>query len=147
MKKYALLAAVIFIASSAGITTAYFGNMEKTDKPHFENREEMIEKKVEMLGLNLEEVQVQLEEGKAIKEIVLDAGITKEDIFENKKAFMVEHINQMVADGKITQEQADEKIEWMEERNEQYEQCSFQDKFLLKMDGTERKGMRIRFLK
>ncbi len=27
MKKYALLAAVIFIATSAGIATAYWGNM------------------------------------------------------------------------------------------------------------------------
>ena len=143
MKKYALLAAIIFIASSAGIATAYFGNMGKMDKPFFENREEIIEKKVEMLGLDFDEVETQLEKGKTIREIISEAGITREDILEKKKVFMVEYLNQLVADGKITQEQADEKIEGMEEK---YEQCS-QDGFLFKMDGTRGNGMRIRSLK
>ena len=71
MKKYVLLAVVIFIASSAGIAIGYFGGTRTIDGPNFENHGEMIEKKVK-------------------------------------------YINQLVIDGKITQEQADEKIEWME---------------------------------
>jgi len=112
MKKYALIAAIVFIASSTGITFAYFGNMgkmENVDKPEFETY------------------------GKTI---------------EYKKVSMLEHLDQLVDNGKITQEQADEKITWIEERMaEKQENCNGDKTPLFKRDGTGEKGMRIRFLK
>lgn len=42
------------------------------------------------------------------------------EMFEKKQAFMQESIEQALADGKITQEQADEKMEWMEGMHEKF---------------------------
>jgi len=117
MKKYALLAAVIFIATSAGIAAAHWGNANHPingECPFPENREEVITKKAEALGLDPAEVLAQIEEGKTFREIAEEAGITEEDILEVKKARMEERISQLLADGKITQEEADEKLEWLE---------------------------------
>ena len=118
MKKYTLLAAVILIATSAGVATAYFGDMGRMggDGACLENQEKMIESRVEMLGLDLEEVRTKLSEGKTMREIISEAGITKEEMVENRKALMIEHINEFLADGKITQEEADKRLQWIEER-------------------------------
>lgn len=121
MKKYALLAAVIFIATSAGIAAAHWGggmglNNIDGECPFPEKREEMIARKAETLGLDSEQVLSKMEEGKTLKEIIDESGITREEIQEAHKSQMVEHLNQLVADGKITREQADEKLEWLENR-------------------------------
>jgi len=68
-----------------------------------------------MLGLDLEEVRTKLSEGKTMREIISEAGITEEDMIKNRKALMTDHVNQLLADGKITQEQANKRIKWIEE--------------------------------
>ena len=88
MKKYIMLAAVVFIAASAGIATAHFGQFSG-------DKDKMIERHAEILGLDPEEVKAELEDGKTFKEIISESGQSKEEIIEKKKAFWTEKKKQI----------------------------------------------------
>lgn len=111
MKKYIMLAAVVFIAASAGIATAHFGQFSG-------DKDKMIERHAEILGLDPEEVKAELEDGKTFKEIISESGYSKEEIIEKKKAFWTEKINDLLESNEITQEQADKKLEWLDNMKE-----------------------------
>jgi hypothetical protein len=75
----------------------------------------MVEAFAAELGLTPEEVQTQIENGETMWEIAQSAGLSDEEITDLMLAARTEALNQMVADGVITQEQAD----WMLERMNQ----------------------------
>lgn len=107
MKKvYIMLVALVIGATAVGVTVASmdggFFNPEK--------HQAMLEKKAEMLGMDIEEVKASLEQGKTMREVFAEQGITKEDMAAKKQAWMQKWLSAMVGEGKITQEQADEKI-------------------------------------
>jgi len=66
--------------------------------------------------MTVEEVHEALAEGQAVAELAESQGMTLEDVVDALIAPMVERSRQAVEDGRITQEQADERIEQMEER-------------------------------
>ena len=70
----------------------------------------------ETLGMTTEELREALADGQTIAELAEAQGVALEDIVDASLAPMVERIQQAVEDGRITQEEADERIEQMEEK-------------------------------
>jgi len=72
------------------------------------------------LGISIEQLKEYWSEGKNIGEIAAEMDISEEElrskIQESHKAKMTEHLNLLVERGKITQEQADTKFIYMQER-------------------------------
>jgi len=68
------------------------------------------------LGMTVEEVHEALAEGQTVAELAEAQGVALEDIVDALSTPLIERFQQAVEDGRITQEQADERIEQMEER-------------------------------
>lgn len=60
------------------------------------------------LGLSVEALQEARENGQRLNEIADEQGVSMEEIMEAKQAVVTDAINQAVADGELTQEEADE---------------------------------------
>lgn len=104
MKKiYILSAIVLFAIATAGIASA--GSMRFNHGPRD------IEKKAEILGLDVSEIQSKLDEGKSMKEVMEELGVTKETMFTKRKEYMQSFLDKLVSEGKITQEQANQRLE------------------------------------
>jgi len=69
----------------------------------------------EALGVTVEELQEALAEGQTVADIAEAQGVALEDIVDALIAPAIERFQQAVEDGHMTQEQADERIEQMEE--------------------------------
>jgi hypothetical protein len=69
----------------------------------------------EAFGLSTEELQARLDAGETMYQVATSLGWTQEQFFQTMQTVRTEAINQAVADGVITQEQAD----WMLERMNQ----------------------------
>ncbi len=76
---------------------------------------EKLEKHAELLGISAEELTDSLEAGDSFGDIVEAQGLTKEDLRathrEHKAEWMAEKLSQMVEESKLTQEEADTKLE------------------------------------
>ena len=72
----------------------------------------------EVLGLTPEEIKSQLQDGKTMADIAAAQGFTEEELKDAMLAAMTEQLQQKVAEGIITQEQADRILERMQERAE-----------------------------
>jgi AcrR family transcriptional regulator len=68
----------------------------------------------ETLGMTTEELREALVDGQTIAELAEAQGVPLEDIVDASLAPVVERLQQAVDDGRITQEQADERLEQME---------------------------------
>ena len=69
----------------------------------------------EALGVTVEELQEALAEGQTVADIAEAQGVALEDVVDALIAPAIERFQQAVEDGHMTQEQADERIEQMEE--------------------------------
>lgn len=126
MKKIYILSAIaLFAITLAGVTSAGFMKFGEKNPEKFN---QMIERKAEMFGLDAGEIKNQIEEGKSLGDIISETGLTKEEMFERKQEYMEDYINQMLTDGKITQEQVDKKLEWMGEMHEKFSSGEFKGK-------------------
>ena len=76
--------------------------------------EAMVENKAEILGITVEELNTAREEGTTLHEIIEEQGLDFDEFHKQIKEKRAERIkakiDQLVEDGKITREQADEKI-------------------------------------
>jgi len=70
----------------------------------------------DLLGLSPEELREQLREGKSLAEILEEQGVDREELQEAMLAGLTEMLEEKVADGTLTQEQADRILERIEER-------------------------------
>ena len=81
-----------------------------------------IEMKAEVFGMTVEELQAELDAGKKFHTIAEEAGLEREDVRtetqEIMKAKVSERLARLVAEGEITQEEADEKLANMGQRHE-----------------------------
>jgi len=68
------------------------------------------------LGMTADELWAELKDGKSIADVANERGIDPQAVADAVGAGFAERLDQAVADGKITQEQADQKLSWMEER-------------------------------
>lgn len=62
------------------------------------------------LGLTGEEIRSRLADGKSLADIAADEGIDVQSLIDAIVAEITEHVNEEVADGEITQEEADERL-------------------------------------
>lgn len=80
--------------------------------------ERMLETKADILGIPADELEVQLEEN-TFPELLDMQGVSHKDFQEQMhtqmETRMTERLQQMVDDGKITEEQMQEKLAWMEQ--------------------------------
>lgn len=132
MKKillYSLLAVGVvgLVGASAVSAQGFFHNhaMNSEGKEAQGGYERMLEAKAEVLNLSVEDLQTAKEEGQTFQEIAEDQGLSmeelraqmqekKQELRAQKKEGRKAHIEELVADGTITQEQANEKLEWLE---------------------------------
>jgi hypothetical protein len=134
MKKillYSLLAVGVvgLVGASAVSAQGFFHNhaMDSEGKEAKGGYENMLKAKAEVLNLSVEDLKTAKEEGKTFQEIAEDQGLSVDELraqmqekkqelrtqkIEGRKA----HIEELVANETITQEQADEKLEWLESR-------------------------------
>jgi len=103
--------AVFAQAETPPETPAQREGMPRGERPG--NRSEFV---AEFLGMTVEELQAAHEEGKTIEDLLEEKGISQEDFQAAIQAAQIEALNQAVADGKLTQEQADSMLQRMEER-------------------------------
>ncbi|NQU83032.1 MAG: hypothetical protein HQ539_03730 [Parcubacteria group bacterium] len=113
-KTYIMIAVIVLVVSATGVALAGMGH--KFFSP--EKQQAMLEKKAELLGMEVEELQSKLDEGQTLKEIFEEAGITKEGMWEKKQVGLQEWMDSLVEQGKLTQEEADLKLEKMQEMKE-----------------------------
>ena len=119
---YFLVSLGILGLAGAGIASAYgwFGNLSPEDL--VAKFETMFQKKAEILGISVEDYKDGWAEGKTLKEIAEEQGITQEQfqerMMQEKEERMRERLNTLVENGVITQEQADQKLNFMQERFE-----------------------------
>ena len=119
---YFLVSLGILSLAGVGIASAYgwFGDLSPEDlAAKFQT---MFEKKADVLGISVDEFKAGWVEGKTLKEIAEEQGITQEQLQERmrerKEGYMIEHLNILVEEGVITQEQADQKLNFMQEKFE-----------------------------
>lgn len=79
----------------------------------------------QLLGLTTEEIQAQLQDGKTLVEIAATVGVTEDALVDVIIVAHQERIQSMVTAGVLTQEQADSRLQWMEQQirvrvNQQY---------------------------
>ena len=79
---------------------------------HHEGRSEVV---TELLGLTQEELKAGFEEGKTLVEIAAEQGVSEAELVEALVTAATDRINQAVVDGKLTEEEAAEKIAGLEE--------------------------------
>jgi len=136
MKKiYIMMAAVIITATATGAVVASMGEGFLNPEKH----QVMSEKKAEMLGIDIATLESKMDDGKTLRDIFEESGITKEEFMEKKLNWKEQHIDALVARGKITTEEGDTRLAEMRER---MENCQHE------FDGSGRmgKGMMRPFL-
>lgn len=84
-----------------------------------QRQEMMLEQQALTLNMTVDELSTELED-KTFAQLLDEKGISHTELHEQRheqmQANMTEHLQQLVDDGEITQEQMDEKIQHMEER-------------------------------
>jgi len=128
MKKiHILMVGIIITVSVAGIASASMGGGFFNQEKH----QVMLEKKAEMLGLDIATLESKLDNGETLRDIFEELGITKGEFMEKKLNWKAEHIDGLVERGRITREQGDERLAEMRER---MENCTHE------FDGSGRMG-------
>jgi len=77
---------------------------------------QMLEIKAEVLGITVEELQKELQSGKTMLDIAEEKNITSEQLHERILEAQKERLQELVKSGVLTQEQANVRIQIMEQR-------------------------------
>ncbi len=125
MKKilvYSFLAIGLFGLLGVGIASAgWFGHFSDASPEEIAQHQEiMFQKKADFMGISVDEMKNAWAEGKNFKEIAEEQGITQEQIQERmretKEEYLQNRFQAMVDNGIISQGQADQRLQFMEER-------------------------------
>ena len=121
MKIYIALATlpVLLVSVFAVSFVSAHGWFKLSPEDAAERKSVMFEQKAALLGVSVEEMKNAWAEGKNFHELMEESGLTKEDLKvrmqESMKARMAEHLQSLVDEGVITQEQADQRSETVED--------------------------------
>ncbi len=77
--------------------------------------ETVLTNKADILGVSVEELKEMTSNGKTFSDIAQEQGISKDELHETMKENMQNRVNQLVSEGIITQDQADQRLERMQE--------------------------------
>ena len=112
----------------AGIASAcgWFGGFGNASPEEIAQRAEtMFQNQADLLGIDVDEMKDAWAEGKNFMEIAEEQGITQEQLQERmreaRKEQLQAQLQAMVGNGVITQEQADQRLQIMEQRFENFE--------------------------
>ncbi len=126
---FTVLPAFALTLVGAGVASAHGNFADRKDMSAEERAEHREERKAnkeahkqelaDLLGLEVDDLKEAKEAGKTLEELAEEQGVDlaafREQKFQERKANRLEKIAERVAAGDITQEQADERIEKMEE--------------------------------
>ncbi|RMF00169.1 MAG: hypothetical protein D6768_13405, partial [Chloroflexi bacterium] len=76
--------------------------------PPFVDRDTMDAALADALGISVDELRTQLDSGKTVRQIIEDSGVDPQTVRDAMDAARDAALDQAVADGKLTQEQADQ---------------------------------------
>lgn len=122
---YAIIPALTFVVLGAGIASANglfngFRNLSPEDIA--QKQEVMFQEKADFLGVSLDEMKNAWTKGKTIKDIAEEHGISEEEMQarmrQAKEEALQSRMQAMVDNGVISQEQANERLEFMQNRLE-----------------------------
>ena len=125
MKKilvYSFLAIGLFSLLGVGIASAgWFGRFSDASPEEIaQHQETMFQTKANLLGISVDEMKNAWAGGKTLLEIAEEQGISQEQFQENMKEARQgrwqSHFQAMADNGVISQEQADQRLQFMEER-------------------------------
>jgi hypothetical protein len=117
-----LVLAIAIPVLAAGPNGANRGTSTQTGQPAYGNGNcqglgaGINEAVTELLGMTREQVQEQRREGKSLVQIAADKNVTEEALIDAIMAGKQEAVQKLVADGTITQAQADQRLAQMRER-------------------------------
>ena len=126
-KKYLILAIFTFTLLGMGSALAcgwgWFGGFSNTTPDKIATRQQtMFEREAQVLGISVDELKNYWAEGKTIREIMEEKGITPEQIQVRMKEIQLEEMKSflqtLVEKGVITQEQADKRLQVIQNRLE-----------------------------
>ena len=109
-------ATMVLAATGFGITTvasAHRGDSTKDQRivhmapMHDRRNGEHLDALSSLLGITSDELKTELRSGKSLAEIATDTGVDTQKVIDAIVADMTERLNEKVAEGKITQTQAD----------------------------------------
>lgn len=121
---YAVVPAVLgFGMLGAGVASAHglFGGVQNLSISQIiERQQDMFKKQASILGISEAVVKEGWSQGKTMREIAAENGITSEQLAAKMKAAqetqMKEHLQALVTNGVITQAQADSRLKFMQEK-------------------------------
>jgi hypothetical protein len=122
---YAILPVLGLALLGTGVVSAHgwlgkFSNLPPEEVA--EHQSAMFEHKADLLGISVDEMKDYWAEGKNLKEIAEQEGINLEDLRvsmrETRMQHMQERLQSLVDNGVISQEQADQKLQFMQEKFE-----------------------------
>jgi len=122
---YTIVPAIAVVLLGAGVASAHgwfgglgFGSPEEIT----ERMEGMFQENADILGISIDEIKNAWSEGKTFREIAEEQGITQEELQERMRGERREQVQNrlqlLVDNGVITQEQANQRFQMMEERCE-----------------------------
>src|SRR3989338_11181737 len=111
-----VVALAVLVGVGAGGTALAYNRVNSFAKGQMPNKQEMLQDTADFLDMTADELKTDLET-KKIQDILGENGITKEQMqqfhHDNIKQMMEDKLQQMVDEGKITQEQVDARKEKM----------------------------------
>jgi len=120
---YAILPVLALFLSGTGIASAHGwlgGVNNATPEEIVQHQETMFENKAGLFSISVDEMKDYWAEGKNFKEIAEAEGITQEQLqegmIEGRKEQAQNHMQTLVDNGVISQDQADNRLQSMEER-------------------------------
>lgn len=123
---YALLPAlsVGFLGINIASAHGWFGGMGMLSAGEIAIRHQaMFQQQAEVLGISVDEVKAAWAEGKSLKELAREKGITEDQLHVRMKEAMTQQMKSqlqtLVDKGIITQAQADRRLQVMQERLQQ----------------------------
>ena len=112
---FGTMAAMAHSNNSEGIQGSNEGIHRMAKKHKFGGRH--IDALAELLGMSTEELRDARANGTNIRELLEQNGITKEDVHAAMREDFEEKLAQLVQEGELTQEEADAKLERMDNRH------------------------------
>lgn len=114
-------ALAILIAGSLAVSAAGSGFQPKSlNSLDWENR---LSQHASLLGLTLSEMKAYWAQGKNLKDVAAEKGISEDEFRQKMKANRLEQVKNelqtLVSEGKITQAQADSRLKFMEDHKGQ----------------------------